>query len=242
MNKINVKLLWIAAGISLICTFLFYQYLSSLEKADEDKRYTTVVVAKENIEPNSKIIKNMIEEKKIAIDNTTLNINIKTGDIVGKYVKDTILKGENIRTERLVDENDKSLAMKIPENKRAVSILVDEYMAVGDMIEPGNYVDIYVNLDEKTIENMAGKVYYSNQTKMLLQNIQVLAISKKQIIEDKERDKVPNKYSITLAATAFDTEKLIYAENYGTIKLALRPINDNGVQIVYGINEDNLRN
>ncbi|HCC06937.1 MAG TPA: Flp pilus assembly protein CpaB [Clostridiales bacterium] len=240
MNKVNLKLLWIAAAISLICTVLFYQYLSSLEKQEEDKKYVQVVVAKQDLPPNTKITKDLLEVKKILI--VSIQDSVKEEDAIGKYVKETILANEPIKRERLVADNTKQLFMKIPEDKRAVSVQVNEYIAVADLIEPGNFVDIYINQEEKTIETENGKVNYINMTKLSLQNIQVLAISKRDVIDEEEREKTPTAYSITLAVTPSDAEKLIYAENYGTIKLALRPINDKNIATTYGVNEVTMRN
>ncbi|HAN10746.1 MAG TPA: Flp pilus assembly protein CpaB [Clostridiales bacterium] len=240
MNKVNLKLLWIAAGISLVCTMLFYQYLSTLEKQEEVKKYIEVVVAKQDLPANTKITKDLLETKKTLA--ASVQNSVKEEEAIGKYVKEIILANEPIRRERLVEDNVKQLFMKIPEDKRAVSVQVNEYIAVADLIIPGNFVDIYLNQEEKTVETAEGKVNYINMTKLVLQNIQVVAISKRAEIEEKEREKTPSAYSITLAVTPSDAEKLIYAENYGTIKLALRRVNDDNIVTTYGVNEVTMRN
>lgn len=242
MNKTNAKLLWLAIGISIVGTVLFYQYLSKFEEGKDSEVYREIIIAKQNIEPYTKITSGVLGKKKVNVKDLDKGTYVDEKDIVGKYAKDMMISGEPVRKERLVSETTNQLAVKIPEGKRAVSIEVNEYIAVGDLIQPSNYVDIYMNMEEKTVQTATEKAIYINQTKLILQNIQVLAVSKQYKLDEKERDKVPQKYSITLAVNALEAEKLIYSENFGTIKLALRPVNDSSEVVTYGVNEVSMRN
>ena len=146
--------------------------------------------------------------------------------IIGMFTKEEILEGELIPRERLMEENTEDLSLRIEEGKRAVSISSNEISGVGDLIIAGDYVDVYVTVDEYTVDKKTTRSIYPHITKLLLQNIKVLAISKEMSKGDEKRIETPSKYSVTLAVDSSEGEKLIQAEDLGRIKLALRPLID----------------
>jgi len=61
------------------------------------------------------------------------------------------------------------LARQIPEGQRAVAVAVDEVIGVGNQVQPGDYVDVFVILRRDSQE------IPDSQTRMLLSRLRVLA-------------------------------------------------------------------
>lgn len=106
-----------------------------------------------------------------------------------------------------------------PEGMRAVSVRVDEVVAVAGYVTPGTRVDVM--LTYKPVSNNATNQTYSQ---IILQNLQVLAAGQ-QVQRDNEGR--PMTVSVvTLMVTPEDGEKLILAAAQGRIQLALRNMLD----------------
>ena len=101
---------------------------------------------------------------------------------------------------------------RIPEDRRAITIRVNEFSGVGGFVIPGDYVDILHTTDLGRIDNR--KV-----TRVLLQNVKVLGID--QIASEEEsKPKVVN--SITLLVKLDEAQRLTLAQSTGDLTLALR--------------------
>jgi pilus assembly protein CpaB len=110
-------------------------------------------------------------------------------------------------------EGGAGLSVTIPEGMRAVSVQVNEVIAVAGFVLPGSMVDVLVT-------GSPGGQGGSNITKLILENIRVLAAGQ-QIEQDKE-GKPRTVPVITLLVTPEDANKLTMAANQGKIQLALR--------------------
>lgn len=226
MKNLNKKLLILALIFSTLTTYLVFSYIKGANKVNSEPEYIKIVVASRDIMPREKITSNMIKEIKVLKESHIINSIQDKNKIIGMYTKERIMKGEVIPQERLFKEGEEYLSFRIPKDRRAVSIAVDEMKGVADLIKPGDYVDVYVTVTEKKIENKYNNVVYPEMTKLLLQNILVLAIGKEQFAKDEDRKEIPDRYSVTLAVSATDAEKLILGEEIGVLKLALRPLKD----------------
>jgi len=153
-------------------------------------------------------------------------------NLVGKITNDNIYKGEVILELNIRDKDTTSeLGFVLPEDKRAITVGSTVTSGVGNMINPGDHVDILVYLTEK----IAGK----DVSFVLLENILVLATDTDIIGNNKSGSILsanPNNsgsnnkpyQSVTLAASPDDCVKLNLAESIGRIKMVLHnPKNDN---------------
>lgn len=227
MKSFNTKLLIISIILAGIAAYLGYGYLKEIEEASMEKpTLVKIIVAAQNIPGRTKIDSSMIKEIEVNEESYLLSSIQDRDKIIGMFTKEEILEGELIPKKRLMEENTEDLSLRIEEGKRAVSISSNEISGVGDLIIPGDYVDVYVTVDEYTVDKKTTRTIYPHITKLLLQNIKVLAISKEMSKSDEQRIETPSKYSITLAVDSSEGEKLIEAEDLGRIKLALRPLID----------------
>lgn len=163
----------------------------------------------------------MLKEIKVPDNAIFRDYIVDTSNIVGKYTKEIILKDEGFHKDKLINELDNELSLKIEGNNRAISINVNGSTGVSDLIKQGDFVDVILYLSEK---RDGQKIVRPDLSKILLQNIQVLAVDKALYRNREQRAEVPTNYLVTLSVPIFDIEKLVLAEDIGQLKLALRPL------------------
>lgn len=227
MEKKNKKMLLIALTLSLVTAVLVYIYISSIKPEQvPEAEYVTVCAAARTIPENTQITTSDIEEIKVAKELFDDSVVTDKDQITGKWALQSIIKGEFIRKERLADKDSLSFSHGIPEGTRAVSMNVTEQVNVANLLRPGDYVDVVVNFDK---EDIFGEktVSYPRITKMILQRVKVLALGQDTRLPAEKLKEQP--LTITLAINKEDIEKFVYASEYGIIRLALRPANDNSM-------------
>ena len=109
-------------------------------------------------------------------------------------------------------------------NKRAMSVKVDDVIGVAGFIKPGDRVDVMV-----TIEQEGSKQEKNMMSKMILENVKVLASGTQ--MERKGKDEEPKQVQvITVEVDVEEAEKLALASTQGKLRLALRnPLNSEKV-------------
>ena len=141
----------------------------------------------------------------------------------GRVTNDRLLKGQFVLEPNLRDKDAPSeLEFALPKNMRAITIAATVTNAVGNMLQPGDYVDIIIFLNSQ----VAGE----NVSFTLLRNVQILATDT-QLDNEKEKsgiskvtgsvENAKGYQSVTLAVSSTDCVKLNLAESVGQIKLAL---------------------
>jgi len=189
--------------------------------------YADVVVAVRDINPGEKIDETMLNEMRMDIRYVNLDAVKNKTQILGKYALDKIIGGEQVVRKRISMEGNEQLSFAIPKGKRAVTIAVNEVIATGYMIKPGNKVDVIVSFEGNKEKYNEIEVEFPKITKHILQNVQDLAIGTARYKEETTDGNPVTTY--TLAVTPDEAEKLIYGEEFGRIRLALRPIEDHDI-------------
>ena len=130
--------------------------------------------------------------------------------VEGKIALSEIMKGEILLAPRFAEQGGGSaLAAVVADNMRAVSVRVNDVVGVAGFLLPGNRVDVVA-------------AYRDRQdvlSETVVQNVKVLAIDQS-ASSDKNEPVVVR--AVTLEVTPADAEKLILAEQRGSIQLALR--------------------
>ncbi|MCE0494314.1 Flp pilus assembly protein CpaB [Vibrio salinus] len=130
--------------------------------------------------------------------------------LIGRVVGTTIFPDEMVTAPHLAPEGEGStLAHLLPEDKRAVTIRVNDVIGVAGFLLPGNKVDVL-----STVKRGA----YAN-TRTVLKDIKVLAVD--QTARTKENKPIIVR-AVTLEVSPKDAEKLLSANSRGNIQLALR--------------------
>jgi pilus assembly protein CpaB len=136
--------------------------------------------------------------------------------VEGKISLAEILEGEILLAARFADQGGGStLAAVVGENMRAVSVRVNDVVGVGGFLLPGNRVDVVA----------AYRDGQDTLSETVVQNVKVLAIDQTASADKNEPVIVR---AVTLEVTPADAEKLVLAEQRGSIQLALRnPLDEN---------------
>jgi pilus assembly protein CpaB len=210
MSKTQVAmLLLLSIAFGLGAVMIAKQWLDSQTqptvKLEEVERHPVLVAAME-IEPGVIIEEKHVKTKLMEvgwIDETTLT---EPSQAVGKVVANSIYEGELINPNRIaVLGEGVTLAAMIPEDKRALTIRVNDVIGVAGFLLPGNKVDVL---------NTKG-----NGTSTVLKNIKVLAVD--QTARTKDNKPVIVR-AVTLEVTPKEAEKLLTENSKGQIQLALR--------------------
>jgi pilus assembly protein CpaB len=140
-------------------------------------------------------------------------------EIDGKIALTEFMEGEILLASRLAEQGAGStLAAVVGENMRAVSVRVNDVVGVAGFLLPGNRVDVV----------SAYREGQETRSETVVQNVKVLAIDQS-ASNDKNEPVVVR--AVTLEVTPADAEKLILAEQRGSIQLALRnPLDDKVAQ------------
>ena len=136
--------------------------------------------------------------------------------IEGKIALAGIMKGEILLAPRFADQGAGStLAAVVGENMRAVSVRVNDVVGVAGFLLPGNRVDVVAAYRDRQ----------DTLSETVVQNVKVLAVDQS-ASNDKNEPVVVR--AVTLEVSPTDAEKLILAEQRGSIQLALRnPLDEN---------------
>ncbi len=236
MEKTNKKIIIIAVVLALITATLVYYYVSSMDRQTDAApkiELVTVCAAARTIPGRTEIT--AADVKQIQVDRQLLSASAITDmdDIVGKYTLDSIVSGEQILNERLADEKSMLFSYKVPKGTRAVSINVNEQIDVANLIRPGDFVDVVASFEKEEENNGQVIKFYPRITKTLLQNVQVLALGQDSVLTAEKLKDTPA--TVTLAIKQENVEQFIFSSEYATLRLVLRPLDDNSQNNTQGI-------
>ena len=217
MRKLSPRVLLILAlTLSIICGMMIYSFLSKNDKSDANK--TAVVVAAMDIAPGTEMTAEMLRLELIPNELVQQGAMRKVNDAVGKRLKMPANAGDQITQKRLNAVGTMgSFIGTIPNDKRAVTITVDDVSGVAGFIAPGSYVDV-LNVDgDGKDRRVSGK--------LLLQNVLVLAVGSTDITNESVK-------TVTLALNPREAVELRVAQSEGRITLMLRPQKPTDKEIV----------
>jgi len=224
MGKANKIIIIVSLVLSLITSVLIYAYINANKKvpAAPETEYLTVLTAAEDIPAYTEITKKHVKQDRIPKEMVNTSALTDVNEIVGKRAKESIIAGEQFLPQRLVSVDNMSLAYRIPEDTRAVSMNINEQIGVANLLRPGDYVDVVASFD------MEAEI-----SKVILQKIRVLAIGSEMVPDSDKLPEIPS--TVTLAVPSGDIEKFVFASEFGTLRLALRPYDDTAVIDTHGI-------
>jgi pilus assembly protein CpaB len=242
MKKVGKQLILISFFLAVIASAVLFIYLNSLNNSKNLKiasKKITVLVAAQSIPARTKIDKKMIAEVQVTDDDIFKGCIKKSSLVIGKYTKESMSKNEVFYKEKLFSSDGTEFSLNIQADHRAISLNVTGDSAVSYLLKPQDYVDIIAYLPEK---KDAQKVIRPETAKLILQNIEVLAIDRQSTRDVKQPDKMPNNFLITLSVPTTDIEKIVLAEDIGNLKFALRPLNSEDDAITEGATCEQLLN
>jgi len=239
--------------VGLIAAILvFVVVVQSGGSGDDGDR--SVVVAKQDIPAQSRLIADMLEVKTVPADEVNAEAFTARSQVVNRITAQTVTAGEQIVPSMVSDKAGESLAFKIAPGMRAVSIEVKEAVTAGGNVQPGDQVDIVAifALDRDAdvpavlaVVAPGGDGVVTplgtdrNLTVTLLQNVQVLAVGQSLAKSEEETTTTvtkpetdaksrPKAKSVTLEVTPQQAQLLSLADEYAVLRLAVRAFGDEG--------------
>ncbi len=146
------------------------------------------------------------------------------------------ISGEPILESRLAPEGSTAgLSAIIPSGTRAITVRVDEVIGVAGFIAPGTFVDVIA-----TSVNLGGEQEKSN-SKIILQNVKVLASGQKTEIQQEGKEGKPVEVkTVTLQVTPDQAESVALAATAGKLQLVMRNTMDQQMVSTGGTNAGEL--
>ena len=133
-------------------------------------------------------------------------------DCLDRALITPVVENELILEDKLAPkEAGGGLSVAIPQGTRAISVRVDDVVAVAGFVVPGTMVDVLVTGNTPGGDSI---------TRTILQDLRVLAVGQK---SEADREGKPQTYTVvTLLVNPEEAEKVTMASTEGKIHLALR--------------------
>jgi len=211
-----------AIVIGALCSALVYRNLSGqradIEAARRAMELGTVdvLVASQPISIGGRIDAGAVKTVRWPADIQPEGAVRDSSAVVGRIARTGIDKNQPIVESQLVNEGTGLLPLLITEGMRGISVRVDDVTGVSGFITPNSRVDVLVSGTDN-VENGEQK------SKVILQNVKVLAIGRSIEQKDNKPVEVP---TVTLLVTPQDAEKLTLAARQDPVRLALRNYRD----------------
>jgi len=221
-------IIMVAVILGLVTAYLIWNYL---RQQDELKNRVPVVTAAVDIPPRATITPDMVTMRSIPPDLVAPDAVRDRKAVEGKKTKVRIRANEQVRTNDFMTTGEvTTLSYEVPPGMRAISIAAGEVQAVGTAVKPGDMVDI--------LATFVDPINRQETTKTVLQMIKVLAVNRG---NTDPNSKEGANSSMTLLVTPEQAEQLIAFDRQGTLRVALRPVQDDKTIDSAGVTLRDLR-
>lgn len=203
-------LIAIALTLGAMAAFMTARWMG-VTKTEDQSSGNRVVIVEQPVEAGKAITANQIKAIEWSGAIVPHNAFARTADVAGRIARESMIPGEPVLPGKLAPKNATGgLSSIIPEGKRAITVKVDEVIAVAGFALPGSYVDVLVSGKDAAEQPFSRTV---------LSRVKVLAVAQETSAEQ-EKPKVVN--AVTLELTPSEAEKLDLARNIGVLSLNLR--------------------
>jgi len=236
-RKKHLIFLGMAIFLALVVTLLSYNWIQKAAVAKvKPQEMQKVAVAAYDLPWSTVLTKDMVRMTTFLKDSLPNGYHLDVSQVIGRTLIQPIRANEPVTEARLAPTSVTTggVAAVITAKKRAMSVKVDKVVGVSGYVHPGNRVDVLVTLDQQKGE------ISSAITKIVLENILVLA-SGPEFNEPRKKGEKPNDVDvITLEVTPQEGEKLALAATEGKLQLALRNYSDHENVVTTGAKIPNL--
>ena len=170
-----------------------------------------VVIATAAIEPGAIITKSQVRLFAWPSAAVPPGSSSDPAKLEGRVARQVIYPGEPVLESKLAALDSKGgLASTISPGKRAITVRVNDVIAVAGFTLPGSFVDVLANVKDSANEPFS---------KIVLSRVKVLAIAQ-ETASDQTKPRVVN--AVTLELTPEESERLDLARSIGSLSLVLR--------------------
>lgn len=212
MNRSRLLMIGaLALALGLLVSYSVYNRLK-ISAGAGNEALIDVVVASSDIPVGAKLAERDLTTARFPQASLPPSAYTKKAQVLGRGVVLPISKGEFFMAGKLAAENaGAGLPALIPSGMRAVSVRVNDVVAVAGFVQPGTRVDVLLT------GSMGGA---ERQTTTVLENVPVIAVGKS--LERNASGDAQVAPVITLLVSPDDGQKLALAGQEGRIQLALR--------------------
>jgi pilus assembly protein CpaB len=217
----NKQRMLIGAAVAIVAGLLasrfVYQQLKQASAAVKPMKVGTVIVAARPLPLGARLEADNLRAVDWPAGDQPVGTFSRIEEVAGRAVITQVVENEPILELKLAPlEAGAGLPAAIPQGMRAISIRVDDVVAVAGFVMPGTFVDVMVTGDPGT-SSAAGN---NTVTHTFLEGVRVLAAGQ-QVQQDK--DGKPQAVSVvTLLVTPEQADAVSMASTEGKIHLALR--------------------
>ncbi|MBV9480165.1 MAG: Flp pilus assembly protein CpaB [Acidobacteria bacterium] len=231
MNRNRLMMIGVIALV--LGAFLSLQVYQRLQagSAGQRKPGIDVVVAANDLQVGAKLEDRDLKVVNWPAENLPEGVIHQKSRAIGRGVLEPISRGEFILINKLADKDVAGLPALIPPGMRAVSVRVNDVIAVAGFVLPGTRVDVLLTGTPGPGDSV---------TTTVLQNVAVLATGQK--LERNAAGEPQSSAVITLLVSPEDAQKLTLASQEGRIQLSLRNILDTGQEKITSVRNATLYN
>lgn len=213
MNRTRLLFIgFVALALGALVAFVVYKQIQA-KTGGVNEPGINVAVAANDIQVGSRLEEHDVRLVRVAQSVAPPNFVGSPSKVIGRGVILPISRGEFILPNKLAAENAGSgLPALIPPGMRAVSVKVNDVVAVAGFVVPGTRVDVLLT------GNPAGSG--EAQTTTVLENVAVIAAGQR--LERNAAGEPQTAPVITLLVSPDDAQKLTLASSQGHIQLTLR--------------------
>ena len=249
----NKLALVVAVVLGLVAVYGMHTYINKVEtKVQETNRTVAVAVAKGYIRAGTIIQPAMLKPEGKDISETAVTadhvpVTDQSRLLVGQIINRSVEADEPILVSYVRQPVEK-LDVRLDPGERAIALRVDAITGVAGNLAPGARVDVIgtfpVSPSSPTPQRgAANSGAVSNNTMLLLPNVKIIAVDSR--VRDEDYAAVTGTRSrtyssITVAVTPQEMTTLVYAQQLGTLTMALRPPADTTSGGLQEVNEKNL--
>jgi len=238
----RTRLILISLGAALFALMLVFSYVYKKEKEILSLGTPVkAVVAAKDIPEGQALDDTMLETVEVPKQFLQPGALRDASEALDRVADVPVLKGTQMLDSMLRAPRDEGVARRVPPDKRAFSIAVNEVSAVAGLISPGDQVDVLVTANTGSVQQ-GQAVAEGTITRVILQNVLVLAVNQNSSARAAPRAQARQKAegslvgqsseqagqggggirTLTLALSPEETQKTALAQEIGSLCVALR--------------------
>ena len=237
----RARLILISLGVALFALMLVFSYVYKKEKEILSLGTPVkVVAASKDIPEGTALDETMLEAVEVPKQFLQPGAVRELAEASDRVSDVPLLKGTQVLESMLRAAREEGVARRVPPDKRAFSIAVNEVSAVAGLITPGDQVDVLFTANTGSMQQ-GRAVAEGTITRVLLQNVLVLAVNQFSSARSAPRATTRPKgegnavgqapgsgqttqgiRTLTLALSPEDTQKAALSQEIGSLSVALR--------------------
>jgi len=238
----NRRALLLSLVLGLLAAFLLFRLVMAAQPKSAAPPTVPVLVAKQDIPARTVVTADMVAVKQVPASLRLASAFTDSKVAIGQAARSPMSSGEQVLTSQLTAKSiELGFSGQVPTGMRAVSINVQEVVNSGNLVQPGDSVDVI------GVFQVLGKTVYDSTVLVkpnsgdkpirltsvtLAQNVKVLAVAQAFDDTPSQTPRAASKTgqadikTVTLAVTPEDAQKVFLGDEDGTLRLALHRFDD----------------